>query len=120
MYIKSKCCFLKEDINPNVLCKYGFKTTNGGKSYHKDISLNELIMWYKDTRRFVFKYPKTTNFKKLRKYLNRLMLDNLIEVKPMYEWLAIIGRYQDYSPEKMERINKELDKRNNKLWNKDQ
>lgn len=121
MYIKTKCCFLKEDIDPKVLKKYGFNTSNKGKSYSKDIEGDKLgfIMWYKDTRRFVYKYPKRTSYKFLRKYLVRLIQDGLVEVKPMYEWLAIVGRWQDYSLEKKALIEAKLEEKNNKLWKKD-
>ena len=121
MYIKSKCCFLKENVTPKVLEKYGFNTSNKGKTYSKDIEGDKLgfIMWYEDTHRFVYKYPKRTSAKFLHKYLVRLIQDGLVEVKPMYEWLAVVGRWQDYSLEKKALIEAKLEEKNNKLWKKD-
>ena len=121
MYIKTKCCFLKEGVDPKILIKYGFNTSNKGKSYCKDTGEDNLslIFWFKETNRFVYKYPKRTSYKFLYKHLIRLIQDGLVEVKPTYEWLAIVGRWQDYSLEKKALIEAKLEEKNNKLWKKD-
>lgn len=120
MYIKTKCCFLKDGIDPKNLERYGFVTLNKGESYYKDINDNSCscLMWYKETRRFVYKYPKKTSYRSIRKYLTRLLRDDLIEVKPMYEWLTIIGNYHNFSYEKRHFIEANVERKNKKLWKK--
>ena len=120
MIVKIKCCFLKKDIDSKELEKYGFFTLNDGKSYWKDYGNVEddkwfQIGWYAETRRFVYKYPKMTSYRFLKKHIKDLLNAGIVEVKPMYEWWAIIGRWQDYSDEKLERIENKIIKLNKKV-----
>ena len=119
MIIKTKCCFLKKEVDAKILEQYGFETLNDGHSYWLDLSIDNekefdylMIGFYKDTRRFVLKYPKITSYKKVKPYIRKLFVDNLIEIKPMYEWLAIVGSYRNYSEAKRAKIEAKLNKLN--------
>lgn len=111
MYITIKCLYLKSDIDPKVLEQYGFVTLNGGASYWLELDVNEFefIAWYAETRRFVFKYPKRTNARYVKKVVRKYLKEfsDLLEttcVRPTVEWLNILGSWHDYSDEKKERI----------------
>ena len=111
MFVKVKSLFLKENIDLKELEKYGFITLNEGQSYWFGFNVGV----YKDTRRFVYKYPKTNNPKKILKELNGLLPKDMLMIVPMYEWWSIIGRWQNYSDAKLERISKKLKILNKKL-----
>lgn len=116
MIVKTKCVFLKQGIQGETLRLYGFETSNSGESYWRYVIPTDpfegIVVWYADTRRFVYKYPKMTSAKRVIPYIQDVYDDNLAEVRPYYEWVAIIGRWQNYSDEKQERILKKLDKLN--------
>ena len=114
MIIKQKSVFLKEGIDPKILTEFGFVTFNG-ESYELGSIGASALVWYPNTRRFVYRtasWFKDGNAKKTKKMLGPLFEKGLVEIKPYYYWLAIIGRWQDYPPEKWERIEAKLDKLN--------
>lgn len=111
MIIKLKNLFLKKDIDKELLEFYGFETLNNGYSYWKDIGEWDLIGWYSDTRRFVFKYPKNYNPKKILKYIN--IPNEYLEVKYLYMWLQIFGSWQNLSEKKKVKIKERLERLNN-------
>ena len=121
MIIKTKCCFLKENIEPQILEDYGFATSNNGETYYLEIpkkDYTDLLFWYKETRRFVYKYPKRENVRFVEKYVRKLIIDGLVEIKPVYEWLAIIGDYRNYSDKKKRKIEEKLNKLNSRYESK--
>ena len=105
MIVKIKSYYLKKDVNPTELVKYGFEKC--GDNYSK--ALKDLgcdIRYYNDTRRIVFvEYPwKESRGKKVKKYIKDLIDAELVELKTNYEWWAIIGRWQNYSQKKKDHI----------------
>lgn len=113
MIVKVKSYYLKNDINPTELIKYGF--VQFGNNYSKDLICSTCdIRYYDDTRRIVFiDYPwKDARGRKVKHYINDLIKDGLVELKINYEWWAIIGRWQNYSQKKKDRIQAKLDKLN--------
>ena len=110
MYVKLKCCFLKKEIDPRILEGYGFKTLNEGKSYWLPLGNFKEMGWYADTRRFVIKYPKTTWYKKTQKHLKPLIANGLVEIRPTYEYWVFIGRWQNFSEKKLQRIENKIKK----------
>lgn len=110
MYIKLKCCFLKKDIDPVVLGKYGFFTLNDGLSYWRNIGEFNFITFYHDSRRFTFRYPKKNWYKTVRKYIRDLIEAELIEIKPMWEYWSfgeVSWQRQEKIEAKLERLNDE-------------
>lgn len=113
MIIKTKCVFLKKGVNPKILEEYGFRTLNEGRSYYSDVATKfDCMMWYADTRRFVLKYPKVTSARIVKRYIGALFQKELVEIKPFYECLCLIGRWQNWSDEKRERTEQKLIKLN--------
>ena len=113
MIIKTKCVFLKKGVDPKILEEYGFTTLNEGKSYCVDVAGRfDVLMWYADTRRFVLKYPKVTSARIIKRYIGDLFQKGIFEIKPFYSYLCIIGRWQNWSYEKLERIEQKLRKLN--------
>ena len=113
MIIKTKCVFLKKGVNPKTLEEYGFRTLNEGQSYYVDLTGRFInLMWYANTRRFVLKYPKVTSARIVKRYIGDLFQKDLVEIKPCYECLCIIGRWHNWSDEKRERIEQKLIKLN--------
>lgn len=113
MIVKMKSYYLKKDIKPEELIKYGFVQL--GNNYSKDLICSTVdIRYYNDTRRIVFvDYPwKDARGRKVKDYINDLIKDGLVELKINYEWWAIIGRWQNYSQKKKDRIQAKLDKLN--------
>lgn len=113
MIVKMKSYYLKKDVNPTELIKYGFISI--GNNYSKD--LNRLgcdIRYYDDTRRIVFvDYPwKEARGCKVKRYINDLITAGLVELKINYEWWAIIGKWQNYSQKKKDRIQMKLNRLN--------
>ena len=112
MYVKLKSYYLKKDIDPEILTNYGFRKT--GDNYTKDITEFIDIRFYHDTRRIVFvDYPyKNASYRKVRKYIQDLINSYLVEIKTNYEWWVLIGRYQNYSERKRNRIEAKLNELN--------
>jgi hypothetical protein len=120
MIVKIKSYFLKDNVNPDVLTNYGFITLNDGDSYWKyDLLKNGFeITFYKDTRRFsYFNFAKSARAKKVKKYILDLINNDLVEIKNNYEWWAFIGRWQNYSADKIKRIKDKLEKLNKGVSN---
>jgi len=113
MIVKMKSYFLKENVPYKKLEEFGFKNSGNG-NYCKDAEWYAWICCYKDTRRFVYAdIPyKNAKVKKVKKYIARLIDHELVEIKTNYEWWAIIGRWQNYSQKKKDRIQDKLDKLN--------
>ena len=115
MIVKLKCCFLKKGISPVELKKYGFETLNSGGSYTRVVSgLFDYVIFYNSTRRFIYQPFKISKARKVKKLIKDLVKAGLIEIRPCYEWLAIIGKWQNYSIEKLERIEKRIEELNKK------
>ena len=115
MIVKIKSYYLKKNVNPKKLIKYGFEKF--GSNYSKDLICKTAdIRYYNDTRRIVFiDYPwKDSRGRKVKDYINDLIKDGLVELKINYEWWAIIGSYRNYSLKKKERIQAKLDRLNKK------
>lgn len=113
MIVKIKSYYLKQNINPKELIKYGF--VQFGNNYSKDLICSTVdIRYYNDTRRIVFvDYPwKDSRGRKVKDYINDLIKDGLVELKINYEWLAIIGSWHNYSQKKKDRIQAKLDRLN--------
>ena len=113
MIIKMKSYYLKKDIKPEELVKYGFEKC--GDNYRKKVDdFARDICYYHGTRRIVFvDYPwKEGRGRKVKHYINDLIKDELVELKINYEWWAIIGRWQNYSSKKKAKIQAKLDKLN--------
>ncbi len=113
MIKRMKSYYLKKDINPEELVKYGFEKC--GDNYSKGLKgLARDIRYYDNTRRIVFvDYPwKEARGRKVKDYINDLIKDGLVELRINYEWWAIIGRWQNYSQKKKDRIQAKLDKLN--------
>ncbi len=113
MIVKMKSYYLKKDIKPEELIKYGFAQC--GDNYSK--ALKDLgcdVRYYNDTRRIVYvDYPwKDGRGRKVKDYINDLIKDGLVELKINYEWWAIIGRWQNYSQKKKDRIQMKLNRLN--------
>lgn len=108
MYIKSQCAYLKEGVNPEELEKYGFRRIKENGNYVRDVDIFNWVTKYNDTNRFVFKHPRTTNYKKVKRYIKDLIDVGLVVKKPCWEWLSIFGRYQNYSQKKIDKIKKRL------------
>ena len=113
MIVKMKSYYLKKNIEPKELEHYGFEKC--GDNYSK--SLKDLgcdIRYYNDTRRIVYiDYPwKDGRGRKVKDYINELIKDGLVELKINYEWWAIIGKWQNYSQKKKDRIQAKLDRLN--------
>ena len=120
MYVKMKSYFLKQDVKPEELVKYGFEKC--GDNYSKKLEgLARDIRYYHNTGRIIFvDYPwKESRYRKVKKYISDLIKDGLVELKVNYEWWAIIGRWQDYNEEKKARIETEIDRRNNRANEKE-
>ena len=120
MIVKIKSYFLKDNVNPSILADYGFTTLNDGKSYWKYDLLKDgvQIVFYKDTRRFVYSnFSKSARAKKVKKHILDLINNDLVEIKKNYEWWAFIGRWQNYSDDKLERIQDKLEKLNKGVEN---
>ena len=113
MIIKTKCYRLKDDVDIKELEKYGFKPNMVG-SYMRTIDGWRYVIYYNDTKRFVIRdYPnRIGNAKKVSKFIKDLIEDELVYKVNFYYWLAIIGRYQNYSDKKLDRIEKKLNKLN--------
>lgn len=113
MIIKTKCVFLKKGVDPKILEEYGFRTLNDGESYCADVTGRFInLMWYAETRRFVLKYPKVASARIIKRYIGDLFQKDIVEIKPFYECLCLIGRWQNWSYEKQERIEQKLIKLN--------
>lgn len=113
MFVKDKCLFLKKGIDGSELEKYGFHTLNEGCSYWLvlDDRFNQ-IGWYSNTRRFVFKYPGNVKARFILKKIRDRIPVEWLEIRPVWEWISIIGRWQDYPAKKLERIENKLRKLN--------
>ena len=115
MIVKTKCYFLKKDVNPEILTKYGFETFNDGESYWlKEIPSYFGIAYYNDTRRFVDYFRRSGRIKYTKPFIEDLIKDGLVEKGYYYMWYAIIGRWQNYSQSKLERIYKRVERLNKK------
>lgn len=105
MVIKNKCYFLKKDVNPEILAKYGFATYNNGESYWlEEIPSYFGIVYYNNTRRFVDYFHGSGRIKYTKPFIEDLIKDGLVEIKHYYMWYAIIGRWQNYSQKKKDKI----------------
>lgn len=115
MYVKIKCYRLKEGIPVSDLEDYDFKL-NAAKNYVRTIDGvdYDYIIYYTDTKRFVFRICvwRESRAKKIAKYIQDLILDDLVEKVIFWEWLTIIGRWQDYPQNKIEKIEKRLNELN--------
>lgn len=113
MIVKIKSYFLKENIPYEKLEEFGFKDSGNG-NYCKDAEWYAWICCYKDTRRFSYvDIPyKNAKTRKVKKFILRLIDEELVEIKTNYEWHSIIGRWQNYPDEKIERIQNKLDQLN--------
>ena len=113
MIIKIKSWTLKKDFRPEDLEKYEFKRNYCG-NYTRNVNGLDYIIYYRESQRFVLRTVcwREGRARKVGKYIVDLRLFNLVEKKPFYEWLAIIGRWQNYPPEKRERIEAKIDKLN--------
>lgn len=111
MYVKEKSYYLKKEINPKILQEqFGFD-----EDYARKIGEYDWIKYYSNTGRFAipvsFHY-RIGSARKTKKYLTDLIEADLVEVKCKWFWLAIIGKWQNYSEEKIAKIDKEIDRRN--------
>lgn len=116
MIIKMKSYYLKKDISPEELVKYGFEKC--GDNYSKKVDgLARDIRYYHDTRRIVYvDYPwKDGRSRVVKKHIEHLINDCLVELKINYEWWAIIGNWHYYSQKKKDRIQAKLDKLNKEV-----
>ena len=113
MYVKIKCYRLREGIPVSDLEDYGFELNAVG-NYTRTVNGVDYIIYYTDTKRFVFRPGmwKEINAKKVAKYIQDLILDDLVEKVKFYEWWTIIGRWQDYPQEKIDKIEKKLNELN--------
>lgn len=113
MIIKKNCVFLKKGVNPEELTKFGFKTWNEGASYFSEVvGKFDVLRWYANTRRFVLEFPLCTSARIVKRYMGDLFQREIVEIKPTYEWVAIIGRWQNYPNSKKARIEEKLNKLN--------
>ena len=104
MYITTKCLYLRPEISGEQLIQFGFKTLNNGKSYWLDLNnLFDMIGWYADTRRLVFKFPRRTDAKYVSQFLSEEIL-KLTYVRRTVEHLTIFGSWHNYSEKKLNRI----------------
>lgn len=113
MIVKMKSYYLKKNVDPKELEKYGFKRF--GDNYCKVLKgWGRDVRYYNDTRRIVYvNYPwKDARGRKVKNYINDLIEEQLIELKINYEWWAIIGTWQNYSQKKRNRIEAKLEKLN--------
>lgn len=113
MIVKMKSYYLKQDINPEELVRYGFEKY--GNNYSKKVDdFARDIRYYHDTRRIVYvDYPwKDARSRIVKKHIEHLINDCLVEPKINYEWWTIIGRWQNYSQKKKDHIQAKLDKLN--------
>ena len=113
MYIKRKCCFLKPGINPSELKNYNFYTENDGITFWKNLINYNQIVYYSETRRFAFLFPKRSKSKVVLKYIQDLKKANLIEIKKIYIWWTIKNHH--YKTKKLIKINERLEKLNEKI-----
>lgn len=113
MIVKMKSYYLKKNIEPKELEHYGFEKC--GDNYSKKVEgLACDIRYYHDTRRIVYvDYPwKEGRDRKVKHHINDLIKAELVELKVNYEWWAIIGKWQNYSQKKKDRIQTKLDRLN--------
>lgn len=120
MIIKERCCFLKDNIEMDVLKKYNFKTYNEGQSYWLHVGENKNFVCYSETRRFVrvLNYWKVTGSRKVKHYLKSVFREDykkLVEIRPFYMYLVI---FKKPSKAKREIIEKKLKELNNEQINK--
>lgn len=116
MIVKIKCACLKEGIDPIVLADHGFTVNEVGNWIRK--CGDGFIAYYPDTKRFAARWingwRKRTSYRFLKKYIQDLIHFDIIGTKYVHECWVIFGNYHYWSEEKMERINKELDRRDKK------
>lgn len=111
MYVKIKSYFLKPQVCPEEL-----KRRNFGEYFTRDIDNVSWVVYYKETGRLaVRRVVRETAARKVRKYITDLIEDGLVEIRPIWEWWAIIGRWQNYDDDKKAKIEAELNKRNKEL-----
>lgn len=116
MFIRIKSYYLKPGFDIKVLKRYGFN-----KYGTRDISGDKWLKYYEDTRRFaIIDCPrKETRARIVKRYIKDLIKVGLVAVKPTWEWIAIVGRWQDYSDEKLAKIEaklKKLQEKENEKW----
>jgi len=113
MYVKIKCYRLREGIPVSDLEDYGFSKNLAG-NYTRTVNGVDYVIYYTDTKRFVFRpcVWRVAKARKVAKYIQDLICDDLVEKVNFYEWLAIIGRWQDYPQEKIDKIEKRLNELN--------
>jgi len=114
MIVKMKCVFLKKDVDPKILEDYGFVPISSREAYYASLASSRYIeiRWYAETRRFVLKYPVEKRAKIVKRYLGDLFQKGIVEIKPFYECLCLIGDWRNWSYEKRERIERKLRKLN--------
>ena len=114
MYVKEKSYYLKKEIDPKILQEqFGFD-----EDYARKIGEYDWIKYYSNTGRFAI--PVSFNSRigdihQTKKYLIDLIKADLVEIKYRWYWWVIIGKWQNYSSEKKQRIEKEIDRRNSLL-----
>lgn len=113
MIVKMKSYYLKKNIEPKELERYGF--SKYGDNYSKETKkLDWDIRYYNNTRRIVYAsyFWKDGRGRKVKRYIGDLIKAGLVELKINYEWWAFIGRWQSYSQKKQVHIQKKLDRLN--------
>lgn len=120
MIIKIKSWTLRKGFQPEDLEKYGFEGNSCG-NYTRDVNGLDYVIYYRETQRFVLRtFWREGCSRKVGKYIADLRLFDLVEKKPFYEWWAIVGRWQNYSDRKLERIEEKLDKLNSPYLRKEE
>lgn len=113
MIVRMKSYYLKKNVEPKELEHYGFRKC--GDNYSR---ASKKLVWdiryYNDTRRIVhIGLPyKESRARKIKCYISDLIKAGLVELKTNYEWWTIIGKWQNYSQKKIDRIKMKLDKLN--------
>lgn len=119
MFVKMKCYRLKKEKDVDkYLEERGFKKNAVG-NYTRNVDGLNYVIYYTDTQRFVFRGCgwREGRARKVKKYIKDLILFESVEKVTFYEWWAYIGRWQNYSDEKIERIEKKLEELNRRANN---
>lgn len=117
MFVTIKCLYLKDDIDPKELIKYGFESANNGDSYHAQLGpavTNGQISFYTNTRRFIYRYPKTSRAKTIIKHMPECLWA-LVEVRKTVECWVVFGSYHNWSEKKYAKIDKILTEKQKRL-----
>lgn len=118
MYIRTKCVILQRGVEPKILESYGFRKVEESGNWTRDVNeldiLDGWITYYNDTKRFVYKYPKMTSYRHIKKYIKDLIKDGIIRTKVMYEYLVLIGSFHNFSYEKREKIVNKIERKQRK------